>query len=259
MNARSNLAGRTALVTGAGSGIGRAIAVELAELGAHVVLVGRREKPLVETALLVSQRRGKATCLAHDVRSAEFLRAVEAHTPGFDVVVNNAPAFATFGPLEQLDEGEIDGVFATIVRAPLAILKRVLPGMKQRGFGRIVNVGSISADAGADGQVVYGTAKSALAGLTRSVAAETARDGITCNLVLPGLIATERVAAKIPDELQRRILAATAIGRAGTPEEVAHAVAFLCTPGASYITGATLEVTGGFHAGMYARDPDEVR
>jgi NAD(P)-dependent dehydrogenase (short-subunit alcohol dehydrogenase family) len=126
--------------------------------------------------------------------------------------------------------------------------------MQARGFGRIVNVGSMAAEMGAHGQVAYGAAKAALVGMTRSVAAEAAPRGVTCNLVQLGLIDTERIAAAVDPRVQRRVLANVAVGRMGTTGEAAHAVAMLCMPRASYVTGAVLAVSGGMGVGLYARE-----
>ena len=250
------LTGRTALVTGAGRGIGRATALELARMGAGLVLTGRTALHLEQAAVLIRELGGSAQVLVGDLREPHFPDRLDGCQP-IDVLIHNAAAFAPYAPLEELAATDLERVLATILTGPIALTQRVLPGMKQRGFGRIVAIGTIAAEAGAMGQVAYSTAKAGLTGFVRTVAAEAARYGITCNLIQPGLIDTERVREQIEPVWQRRILAGTAMGRAGTPEEVAQVVGFLCSPRASYVTGASIPVSGGFGVGLYAREPDD--
>lgn len=253
-SAAHELDGRTALVTGASRGIGRAIALELAQRGARVIAVARGEQALRDTCSAIDALGGRADAIVCDVRDAALLERLDELAPSIDVLVNNAAAFAQFAALERASTAEIESVLDVGVRAPLRLIAHLLPGMKQRGFGRIVNIGSLAAEVGSGGQVAYSTAKSALIGMTRSVAAEGARHGVTCNLVEPGLIATERIDAAVEPRTRARILANVAQQRIGTVEEVAYVVACLCSPRASYVTGATVPVSGGLGLGLYARD-----
>lgn len=248
-NPATELSGRTALVTGASRGIGCAIALELASTGARVCAVGRQRARLEETCAAIRASGGSAEWIATDLCApvGSELRAALVRT---DVLVNNAAAFAPYGSLESIDLEEISRVVETNIAAVLRLTAVALPNMKERGFGRIVNVGSIAADLGAEGQVAYATAKSALYGFTKSVALEGAARGITCNLLDLGLIATERISERVPQAIQDMLVARTPLGRAGTPEEVAAAVAFLASPRASYITGACIPVAGGLGLGI---------
>ena len=248
------LAGRTAIVTGASRGIGRAVALELGAMGARVVITARSDAALAETVELLRARKVDALALAGDLREPAFLERLAHSVPAVDVLLHNAAAFAPYAPLERVDDAEFERVLDVNLRAPLQLTSALIAGMKQRGFGRIVALGTIAASHGADGQVAYSTAKAGLTGFIKSLAAESADHGVTANVVEPGLISTERIAENVEPIYQRRILANTAIARAGTPEEVAALVAFLCTPSAAYITGAVLPVSGGFGVGLYARE-----
>lgn len=254
MNGVGELSGRRALVTGASRGIGRAIAVALGGMGAKLIVAGRRAAELEQTCGAVRALGVECEALVGDLRERAWMERFERIAPSLDVLVHNAAAFAPYAPLERVEPARIDEVLDVVVRAPLAITARVAPAMKARGFGRIVSIGTIAAAHGAEGQVAYSTAKSALLGFTKSLAAECARHGVTVNLVEPGLIATERIAEAVEPRFQERLLANVALGRAGAAEEVANAVAFLCSPRAAYITGEVLRVSGGFGVGLYARE-----
>lgn len=248
----SDLAQRTALVTGAGRGIGRAIALDLARSGARVVACGRDRAALEETASLAARASIGAdmAILAADITASGFLAELDRTVQTCDVLVHNATSFPSFGALEEVPSVEIDRVHDVVVRAPMRITAHLLPGMKSRGFGRIVFIGSIAASLGAVRQVPYATAKSALHGLVKTLALECAPHGVTCNLVEPGLVLTERVLARVPQMRRQELLSDTPMGRAGTPEEIAAVVTFLASPRASYVTGAVIPVTGGLGLGL---------
>jgi NAD(P)-dependent dehydrogenase (short-subunit alcohol dehydrogenase family) len=247
----SELEGRTALVTGASGGIGREIALELSRLGARVFAVGRDVERLSATCAAVAAEGGSAEPIVADITTAHGLHALERATAVSDVLVNNAAAFPPYGWLEEISEADMRRVHDTVAIAPARLSAAVLSGMKKRMFGRILNIGSISAALGAERQAVYTSAKSALYGLSRSIALEGARFGITCNVIDFGLFETERVKATIPLEIRRAIIASTPLERSGTVEEAAAVVAFLASPRAGFITGAVIPVTGGLEIGLY--------
>ncbi len=250
MTIRSNeLAGRAALVTGASRGIGRAIAFELAVSGAHVFVLGRQRERVEETCVAIQASGGSAYPIAADLREP-FGASLHSALAVTDILVNNAAAFAPYGTLESIDVRDVARVLETNVSAALQVTAVALPGMKERGFGRVVNIGSVAAELGAERQVAYATAKSALYGFTKSVALEGAARGITCNLLDLGLIATERISERVPLAVQEMLVARTPLGRAGTPEEVAAVVAFLASARASYVTGACIPVAGGLGLGI---------
>lgn len=246
------LLGRTAVITGAGSDIGRAIAAGLADDGAEVVLVGRDAGKLAVAAGAIAAAGGAARTLAADVRDASWLAALDAAAPRVDVLVQCAMAPTRFALAEDLDEEERAAALDTGLAAVLRLCAHVLPGMKARGFGRLVQVGSLAAALGGHGQAAYAAAKAGLVGLTKSLALESARCGVTANLLELGWIETERTAQAIAPRVRAR-LASSPSGRPGRPDEVAHAVRFLCHPRSSFLTGAVIPLDGGLGLGVVPR------
>lgn len=251
MSASRDLVGRRALVTGGGEGIGRAIAFELARRGAEVVIAGRRGE-LLERAVEAARATGLAglRALAGDLTADEFPRRAVEFAGELDVLVHNAVWFPPYGALEDVDPDDSARVHDVLVLSPMRLTAAFVGGMKRRRYGRVVFVGSIAATEGAPRQVSYTSAKSALHGLAKSLALEGAPHGVTCNVVEPGLVLTERVRDRVPEATRRALLAATPMGRAGEPEEIAALAGFLASPRASFLTGAVIPVTGGLGLGL---------
>ena len=183
----SELAGRTALVTGGGTGIGTAVAIELGRMGARVILSSRDRERLEQAAERMRTEGLEAEVLALDLRSPDLEERLRDSVAAVDILVNNAAVFASYGAVEEVPLDQIDDVFEVDLRAALRLVRHVLPAMKDRGWGRIVNIGSVAGSLGAAGQVAYSTAKAGLRGLTTSAALEGGPFGVTSNLVEPGL------------------------------------------------------------------------
>lgn len=241
---------KTALVTGGSRGIGRAVALAMAEAGADVAVVYRNSREAAAAVCTEARGCGVRACayqanVAYIDETEALLENVARDFGKVDILVNNAgitrdKSFLKM-PWESWDE-----VLEVNLNGPVNVLRAVLPGMSDSGWGRVINVSSIVGQMGNFGQANYAAAKGALIALTKSLARELARKGITVNAIAPGFIETD-MTKDLSDDTLRAVCAATPLGRLGKPEEVAAAVVFLASPAASYITGQVLGINGGMY------------
>jgi NAD(P)-dependent dehydrogenase (short-subunit alcohol dehydrogenase family) len=242
-------AGRVALVTGAARGIGRAIASVLAEHGADVAVAD--VLPEVEdTAATIRAKGRRAAAAVFDVADAAAVGAgvgrLAERLGGIDVLVNCAAIVHNVRPLAEMPAADWQRDLAVNLGGAFNLIQAVIGGMVERRWGRIVNISSVAATGGWRNQSGYAASKAGLLGLTETVTLEHARHGVTCNAVLPGLVATELVQA-IPGDLARRLVKGIPAGRMGAMREVAELVAFLASDHAAYVNGAVIHVDGGGH------------
>jgi NAD(P)-dependent dehydrogenase (short-subunit alcohol dehydrogenase family) len=244
--------GQTALVTGAARGLGLAAARRLADEGAQVALLDRDEEALEAAVGGLANRKADALSHAVDVTDEGQVRAavesVLSATGRIDVLVNNAGIYPHF-PFEELTFADWRRVLATNLDSVYLCSHAVYPGMRERGYGRIVNVSSSTFFIGYAGLSAYVASKGGIIGFTRALASEAGPHGITGNAVTPGLIATEGVLGGEEAGLFDEIVPEQALGRRGEPEDIAECIAYLAGPAASFITGQTINVDGGhrFH------------
>ena len=240
----TGIAGKTALVTGGTRGIGHAIAKALAGAGAKVAICGRDgAKAEAAAAALGGGVRGYACDVADPAQVEKLLEAVEKDLAPVDVLVNNA-GITKDNLLFRIAADDWDAVLDTNLKAAFLLTKLAARGMIKRRWGRIINITSVVGLTGNKGQANYAASKAGLIGLTKSVAKELASRNVLVNAVAPGYIATEMTEA-ISEEMKQALQAAIPLGRLGQGEDIAHAVLFLASDWASYITGQVLVVDGG--------------
>jgi 3-oxoacyl-[acyl-carrier protein] reductase len=267
-----DLSGRVALVTGGSRGLGRADALALARAGADVAIVdiqiesettdedvegygvlaqAARAQGIVYTERTVDEIRAlgrRALAIKCDVTDREQVSAaverIVAELSSLDILVNNAGTLDHLGQLGDQSPDLWERDLRVNLSGAFNCAQAVWPHMRERGWGRVINMASVAGTLGGFGQASYSTTKAGLIGLTRTLALEGARHGITANAIVPGIIGTEAFRFGNP-EMNERMIRRTAMRRPGDPEDVANAIAFLCSDLASYITGVTLNVSGG--------------
>ena len=248
-----SVAGKTAIVTGAATGIGAATATLLAARGARVLAAGLQPDELRETVAAIEADGGEALAIEADLSDPAQIEAVAARAQeafgGADILVNNH-AIYPLGPWHEADAAEWDAVFATNVRSYFLLAKAVRPQMLARGGGAIVNVASVTFYWGEAGFVSYVASKGAVIGFTRSLAREAGPEGIRVNAVAPGAFPTAATAIHADqDALWRGVLEAQSIKRRGEVEDVARAIAFFAGDDSGFVSGQTLLVDGGWMRG----------
>lgn len=244
-------ANKTALVTGGGSGIGRATALALAEQGALVTVTGRTHESLEETVRLITTNGGAARAVVADVIDESAVEAAVEQAVGdsgrLDVAVNNAGYDGEYQLTTDYSTEMLDRMIATNVRGVFLSMKYELRKMVAQGYGSIVNMSSGAGLVGTAGFSGYAATKAAEIGMTKSSALEAAPYGVRVNALCPGLVDTPMIATMNPDEEPlKTLIASHPLGRIASPHEIADAVVWLCSDKASFITGVALPIDGGY-------------
>ncbi len=245
-----SLKGKNALVTGGSRGIGRAISLRLASMGAHVyVNYVSNPQAAEETLKLIKDAGGDAETIAFNVADAsavqDAIKQLIKDAGSLDILVNNA-GITRDGLMARMKEDDWDAVLDTNLKGAFICAKAAARAMMKKKWGRIVNISSVIAFAGNAGQVNYASAKAGMQGLTKSMAREFASRNITVNAVAPGYIVTD-MTRDLPEEIQEKIKAEIPLASLGSPKDVAGAVAYLVSDDGEYVTGQTLHVNGGMY------------
>ena len=252
-----DLTGKVALVTGGASGIGEAIAKTFASCGAFVYVADIDEENGERVAAEIRQGGGQAEYVTLDVAQEsdcqKALVAVHAAHGGLDILVNNA-GVGHVGSIEQTTADDLDRLFAVNVRGMFNLTKASIPGMLERKYGVVINMSSVGGVAAVKDRLAYCTTKFAVVGFTKCLALDHALDGIRANCICPGRVETPFVKARIneypdPEKAYREMAATQAVGRMGTPEEIAAAALYLASDEAAFITGTAFLIEGGFTVG----------
>ena len=247
----SGLQDRVAVITGAAQGLGRAFARALAAEGAVPVVADRNEAKAHDVVMEIEAAGGRALAVAVDVADPTSVQTmvdtVQAQLGRLDILVNNAAIFSTLEmrPFEQIPLAEWDAVMRVNITGPFLCARAALPAMRRGGWGRIVNIGSSAVTLGRPGYLHYTTSKSALVGMSRSLARELGPDGITANTILPGATLTEIERKTVTPEFLARIAAQQCIHRTQVPDDLIGTMLFLCSDASAFITGQALTVDGG--------------
>jgi NAD(P)-dependent dehydrogenase (short-subunit alcohol dehydrogenase family) len=246
------LAGRTALITGAGRGLGRATAARLAAEGAETILVGRQEAPLQATAREIEDAGGAARVIAADLGRQDQLASLIDQAGAVDILINNAAAEEQWAGIVGADIANWRGVFEINVFAPVALIGAFSPGMSARGWGVIVNMSSIGGSHPAPYLGTYAASKAALDMVTRVAAMELAGSGVRVNGIASGITDMGKTHELLPASLLSDIGRIVPARRLGGERDIAGMVSFLCSADAEYVNGQTLTVDGAMTAGLWA-------
>ena len=247
---RFRLDGKTAIVTGASKGIGEAIAYALAEAGANVVVSSRKQEAVDEVARQLKAKGYEALAIAANTGDGDQLRALVEQAiqafGGIDIIVNNAAANPTFGPIEKTEPWAYDKIMEVNVKGPFELCRLALPEMKKRGGGAVINISSVGGLSPEAQLGIYSVSKAALISLTKVLAKEWGQYGIRANAICPGLIKTKFSQALWSNEqIMKHLSAQLPLSRAGTVEEVAGLALLLASDAGSYCTGAVFTADGG--------------